>query len=243
MEVFACCISAGRPENVQKVRDTFGPVTWIVPPAELVDYANAGAMEVRALGCADNCAVARNGALQAAAEWGVPCLMFDDDPTGKLEHISPQHERTPISFDQTIMELAAARDRYPDARLFAFTHYTNAFFVGARYSTQSTINGGMMLVLPTHLKFDVQLPLNSDVDYGLQHIREYGQAIRINNVFIHMARGNRGDSGVGRYRTTQLRIKTVQRLKQKWPEWVSTRAGSPEHPMVRAPRRHIRHGL
>lgn len=242
---FQVCISAGRPQNVQAVRDAFGPTTFVVPEEQLDDYSKAGAISVSPFGYARNCAVARTNAMKLAFDAMLPVLMLDDDPTGKMEYIHKKVCDKPIkmsiNFEEVLRELAAALDAYPDARLYALTHMTNAFWVGERrYSTASAINGGCMFIKPNPLTFDPTLPLNSDVDYGLQHLDRYGQAIRINNVFVHFGRGNKDGAGVGAYRNDELRAATVKRLKQKWPDWVSTRPGKPEHPIVSVRRKRVR---
>jgi len=234
LRCFACCVSSGRPGNVVRVRHQFGPVTWIVPPHDVDAYKEAGAIYVEPLGSSVNCAVARNGALELAFSHDAPCLMLDDDPTGKMEWVNVlTKQRQPLDLKGLINGLCGALDKHLDAHLIACTHITNAMFVMKEVSLKSTINGGVLLVLPNPLRFDETLPLNSDVDYGLQHYNKYGLAVRLNNHFVHFKRGNKDESGVGAYRTQALREKTVRRLMKKWPQWVSYKTSDPAHPVVR----------
>ena len=238
LDVWACVISSGRWANVLPVESLFGPCTWVVPEQQAHEYKRSGAGRVLPVGSDYNVAHARNGALDHA--WhegqGRSCLMLDDDPTGTIERVDPGYRKTkPISFPQAIEILSMHRAMHRELRLFAFTHMTNTFYVRNEFTLRTAINGGCLLIDPTSLRFDVRFRTNSDVDYGLQHVAEYGGALRLNNIFMHFGRGNKHpDSGMGKYRTDELRTEMVALLADKWPGWVKPAPDNPAHPVVRA---------
>lgn len=242
--IFMCCVSSGRPQNVHKMQELFGPLTWFVPPLEGTMYGEHDAERVRP-GHGGNCAIARNRALDAASEHrGVPCVMLDDDATGKIEGVIPGNppSKFPMSAHEALLD-ALNRSADYGLPLTALTHLTNAQFVSNSASTTATINGGCLIVWPNPLRFDEELPLQSDVDYGLQHVKMYGGALRLNDIFIHFRRGNLKDpSGVGVYRSEALRRYTTGRLALKWPEWV-TPSEDRLHPIVKVPRKIARVNL
>lgn len=232
---FVCCISAGRPRAVERTEAFFGPMTWFTPRAEADAYRESGATKVL-LGSENSVAYARNRALEAAFETGVPCLMLDDDCTGTAQQIVWQHGQKavhPIRPWDALEALVGAME-HNDLRLGALTHLTNPFYVTTRRSYTATINGGCLLVKPCPLRFDTNLRTNSDVDYGIQHMKEYGGALRLNEIILAFRRGNKGDgTGMSRYRTDDQRRADVDYLVQKWPGIVKRDRKRPEHPKVR----------
>lgn len=235
---FQTVVSSGRPESVEAHTALFGPSTWVVPRRETDAYRRLGAPQV-ALGAGDNCARARNGALDIAFHVSANiCLMLDDDPTGRSEYVptpgTPAVMHLPIP---EMMEKLLQRLQTSGLKLASTNHLTNANFVSKSMSHTATILGGCLAVRRGHLRFDEDLPVNSDIDFGLQHVFTWGGALRCNDLFLYFRRGNTKDGGVSAYRRRDLRIATVRRMEKKWPNWVSHKPDAPEHPVVKIPTR------
>jgi hypothetical protein len=84
----------------------------------------------------------------------------------------------PIPFAAGATLMCDALDGTP-YKLAASNVVTNATYVKQPVSMNKTINGGMLLILPTKLSFDPEQMVSEDIDYALKHHEQYGGYLRI----------------------------------------------------------------
>lgn len=223
--------SCGRPDNVPWMEQTFGPATWYVPQDEHDAYREAGAKHL-AMGSSEGCSYVRNTILDEAFHlWQLPALLLDDDfvkawlPSSSSLGISLADAVTEMCsrFAQSVYFLAAAR------------RGSNRYFAAQRppESTRTKVLGGLMIVRPNTLRFDPHVNWQDDVDYGIQHVMEFGGAFVANDVLVDFHHRKPG----GLQRTTDGEILYADRLVAKWPDVVKLDKNG--NPQVRFPKREV----
>lgn len=210
--VWPACISAGRPQNVERMERLCGPLHWYVRSLDVSAYREAGAKSVIAAG---GLVAARNLALEHAFSAAAWCLQVSDDLTGVKFALGKKRTREG-TFREAVNYLRKLLVDSP-FRLAGVAPTTNAFFFNPREPVRSAafILGDLMLVRPTPLRFDPELRLKEDYDFTLQHIERYGGVVRADAVlaaFLH----RRNAGGAVDYRTNELEQASIRYLVGKW---------------------------
>ncbi len=206
-------ISHKRPQNVQAMQKICGPVTWYVGKGEGPAYAAAGAYRVVESG---GLCESRNAILDDAFKDDLVAIELSDD-LKKLELATDAKTKHVIDFAQAVQAMQEAMDD-TGAMLCGVAPTSNAFFFNPKkpVHTSAFVVGDLIMVRPTHLRFDEDLRLKEDYDYTLQHLVTYGLIARANRVLASFQhRTNAG--GACDYRTSQLEQQTIAQLKAKWP--------------------------
>lgn len=230
-KVFLCVLSTQRSENVGPMTRKVGPATWVVPREEHDRYQQAGVANIVTDG-GKNVARARNVALYHARRLRLPCLQLDDDLVSI--RMAVDGRAIVITFSSCVRILTDALLATP-YKLAATNVVTNATFVKSPVSQNKTINGGMLLVLPTKLRFDPQQAVSEDIDYALQHHEAYGGYLRLDCLMTQFK--HRQPGGVQVYRDLEWDRKGTQMLQEKWGEKVKPRHSkdNPHHVIVSLP--------
>jgi hypothetical protein len=226
--IYAAVISHLRPGNVEPMTRLIGPATWYVGNGEATAYAEAGAAMVVESG---GLCPSRNAALRDAWASGLPCLQLSDD----LKRIRKAPEDTPMSFDEAV---ALMRDRTAEHGfpLAGVAPTANAYFYSKPVTTDGFVVGDMILVQSCGVFFDESLRLKEDYDYTLQHFRDFGGAVRCNEILATFAhRTNPG--GACAVRTSKLERASIDRLKAKWGERIKDNPRRPDEILLAKPSR------
>lgn len=220
MSVHLAVISAGRPQNVERMHGLVGEdAWWYVRREDYEAYIEAGAHVVAT---ADGLCGARNAALEDAASRGLPCVQVSDDLKGlALAQSKSNSDIVPMTFREAVLLLQVALSRTPGARLAGCAPTANAFYATpGRISTRAFIVGDLFVALPdSPVRFDERLRLKEDYDFTLAHIEEHGAVARVDDLlatFQH--RTNAG--GAVAVRTETLEQESIALLKQKWGDLV-----------------------
>ncbi len=211
-------ISSGRPHRVEATNKWLGPLAgearWYVGDEdEMHDYAYVGA-DATPSGSQPE---ARNAALNYAFADGRPCVILADDLTGAPSWWSAD---TKILHKITIpraLQLINEHTSDVDTPLRGCSpHDSTRFMPKAPVSERAFIVADIMIVHPTDLRFDTNMPLYSDLDFSLQVLSAHSRVARYNPVlpnFTH--RENLG--GAQNYRSDILEREMVDYMLRKWP--------------------------
>lgn len=216
--VFVAIISSRRPTNVSNMHKMIGPATWIVPWNQVAAYRECGCRNVVHGGSGLNVSRSRNVALDHAFPLGVPCVIVNDD-LNWLKWVSGWELKTITFWDaltrlKNVLQLTGLK--------LAGSHLgTNPGFVTSEFTINTTIYGGMMLVLPTHLRFDEEQLVSEDMDFALQHYQEYGGFVRVDALLTDFQFGQAG--GVQVYRNPKINELASERLRFKWGRLVKSK--------------------
>ncbi len=227
-------ISSARTGNVPAMLrhvDGLGEATWYVPDDQVADYAYMGAGPV--IGVTGGLCAARNAALDAAADLGLPCLQLSDD----LRSVGIAHGPTRATVEartlaQVVPELAAALDGL-DAQLAGVAPTANPYFSRQRVHRTGFVVGDLILVgAGCPLRFDTELRLKEDYDYTCQHLATYGRVARLDYVLAHFAhRTNKG--GAVAIRTPEVEQASIDRLLERWPAHIRLNPRRPGEVLLR----------
>ena len=211
---FVTIISTGRSENVENMRKTVGPATWIVGKGETEAYKNEGAVKVIEGG---GLTESRNLALKLAFANNLNCIQLDDD-LEKIDFVISKEETREVNFIQAAKYMLRELDN-SDYKLAGVSTTTNLYFFHKAFHYDAFIIGCFLLIKKCPLLFDEGLTLKEDYDYTLQHCEKYGGALRCNRIMPHFKHyTNKG--GVVEYRNPETEQKNIKRLKRKWPNFV-----------------------
>jgi hypothetical protein len=230
-KIFLVVLSTRRPYNVKPMSEKIGPATWLVPKDEVDEYRHAGAPRLF-WDRGGNVARARNKAIVHAAKLRVPCMQMDDDLISI--RLAKENRAWPISFNAAAAMMADILTG-TDFRLAASNVVTNPYFVKQPVSINKTINGGMLLILPSHLHFDEEQAVSEDIDFGLQHYQAFGGYLRIDALMT--AFQHRQAGGVQVYRDSEWDRRGTEMLVEKWGDLVRPRHSkdNPHHVLVNIP--------
>lgn len=228
-KLFVIVLSTRRPENVKKMTTKIGPATWLIPEAEREEYRQAGAL-MTLTDHGGNVARARNIALHHARKLKLPCLQLDDDLINIK--LAQDGKALPITFPHAVTLLTNILLATP-YKLAATNVVTNATFVKKPVTMNTTINGGMLLILPTKLSFDPEQKVSEDIDYALKHHETYDGYLRIDCLMT--AFKHRQPGGVQVYRDSEWDRRGTEMLKQKWGDKIRDRHSkdNPYHVIVK----------
>lgn len=228
-KLYVCVLSTQRPDNVGRMTAAIGPATWVVPAAERDIYQAAGAAHI-ITDHGGNVAAARNIALHHARKLRLPCLQMDDDLISIK--LASNGRSIPVTFGFAAKLMSDALTATP-YKLAASNVVTNATYVKQPVTQNKTINGGMLLILPTKLSFDPEQKVSEDIDYALQHHKIYGGYIRLDCLMTSFK--HRQPGGVQVYRDLEWDRKGTEMLRDKWGDkirpWKSK--DNPYHVIVR----------
>jgi hypothetical protein len=212
MAAHVFCVSAGRSQAVRPMQELLRPlsVNWMVRPRDVGPYRKAGAHAVHTQ-TGEGVANARNSVLDVVRRR--PHFQLSDDLKGIKRLV--QGKGQDIAVVVALEEMLDALE-WSDFKLCGVAPTNNAFFARERNSTNLFILGDLMLIKPSHLRFDEELPLKEDYDYTLQHHAAFGGALRLDwlmPTFTH--RTNKG--GAVDTRTAAVEQQAIRRIMDKWP--------------------------
>jgi hypothetical protein len=209
---YVACISTGRPTAHQRWDEMGLPmITWFVPINEWGDYRG---VPRKRPGSARSNAIARNQALKAAFQINVPCILLDDDPISAAEVIDQKAH--PITYPELLTKLAQLHVEY-GTHLTAASRNTNPFYVRRDLNFHPKLTTGVCIIEPGSPLFDENLKISVDLDYGLQHLRDFGAWLRVDSLIADMEMGLRGEySAVQSQRTDEEYRITNEYLMRKW---------------------------
>lgn len=228
-------ISSGRPGRVQEMRTHLGNLAelavWYVGDGERPDYEYGGAARVvESGGLVDS----RNTALEVAFRLDKTCIQLSDDLTG-VDWCYNRKEKNRIPLSRAILMVAQALGR--GARLAGAAATDNVFFMPKDdISEHVFIIGDLIAVAPNSLRFDPNLRLKEDLEYTIQHIKNFGKVARLNTVLANWQhRTNYG--GAVQYRTTVAEQEACDYIAAKHPGWtrMNPRRDNPELLLVYPP--------
>mgnify|MGYP001578586443 CR=1 FL=1 len=221
-DVRICIISHSRSDNVERYNKWLAKYTdeiyWYVGKGETHDYISNGAIHVIESG---GLIESRNKALDDAFQEGKVCCQISDDLMGLM--VCLDNNITVATTLKSVIQALYLYSRDKSYKLIGLPPTDNDFF----YSPQQSISfdkfivADLILVKPTYLRFDSEIYVKEDYDFTLQHIREYGGILRINNILATFAhRKNKG--GTFETRTLDREMEVIRRLKAKWGDIVKS---------------------
>ena len=174
-----CIVSKGRTFRVKPMEELVKNAVWFVPKDELDDYLaeyTMGSVQP----CASGLANQRNDALEFCFEQDKICLMMDDDISG-FTRIINSNKTEKISFEDISKELHTNLINSP-LKIAGFQWHVNMLWFNPlnRISLKSSLPTAFLMIKPSKPRFDKNLELGEDTDFTLQHILQYGGALRIN---------------------------------------------------------------
>lgn len=201
-------ISTGRPAAEQKMTSKVGGATWYVRDSDTYPLA----MERR--NAPDGISIARNAALDDAAEHDLPCVQLSDD-LGTVRRLGANGKAEPYSLRRAIPDARAAMVE-TGAKLAGAAPTANPFFARDRVSTAAFIVGDFIIASPdSPVRFDPELPLKEDYDFTLAHLCEHGTVARCDWMLLTFAhRTNHG--GAVTERTDEREQYAIARLRERW---------------------------
>lgn len=215
---YIAVISSGRPARVAEMKKHLGNLAeravWYVGADEGADYRYAGADLTVEAGTLSH---ARNLALEEAFRQDEVCAQLSDDLTGvdwSGNHDSKHRITLERAIGMIVKQLAS------DVKLAGAGATDNVFFMPvADVSEHVFIIGDLMAIAPNPLRFDENLNLKEDLEYSIQHLKEYGQVARLNTILANWQhRTNHG--GAVQYRTAAGEKSAVDYIMTKHPGWV-----------------------
>jgi hypothetical protein len=176
-----------------------------------------------------NVARARNIALHHARKLKLPCLQVDDDLINIK--LAQDGKAIPVTFRNAVALMTNILLATP-YKLAATNVVTNVTFVKKPVTMNTTINGGMLLILPTKLSFDPEQKVSEDIDYALKHHETYDGYLRIDCLMT--AFKHRQPGGVQVYRDSEWDRRGTEMLREKWGDKVRSRHSkdNPHHVIV-----------
>lgn len=218
MNVGYYCPSAGRPANVPRMLQFFGPgLIFITPEDEVPDYRAYGASQFLPVP-EPNLPAQRNIALEHAFNLGRACVQTDDD----LNYLKTRTKEgqnvnaTPQEFIEDWLKLSETCA----AQLYG-PGTTNPYFSRHKVKSDAFIIGWFFMVLPSTPRFDVRLQAGcgEDYDFSCQHVHAYGEVARCEwQSASYKTQENRGGCQTQRTRQKELAANAV--LLERWPHYV-----------------------
>lgn len=107
------------------------------------------------------------------------------------------------------------------------------------FSTTKYIGGPFQAHLPNGIRYDESLPLKEDYDMTLQHLHEYGGALRF-NAYYYMCKQAEQEGGCAAYRNIKREKEQFDRLQRKWGSTIirqdgTSRRGFDFNPIMKTP--------
>lgn len=218
-------ISSNRPHRVEAMHKALGKHRpfWYVGEGQVEDYQYVGA-DVVGVGTQPE---ARNQAMADAFENHELCLLLSDDLTAAPDWWS--HDtglRHRITLDRAI-SLVINRTAGVDTVLRGISATDNSLFMAKEeVSERCFIIGDFMLIGETDLRFDVDMPIYSDLDFSMKVLQRYGRVARYNPVLANFQhRENLG--GTQDIRTPELEVEMIRYLETRWPGLIAQNPARP----------------
>src|SRR5215831_1339189 len=211
-------ISSGRPKNMIAMHEHLENTecTWYVGHGEKQQYLeynpNNIAYKIKESG---KLIESRNQAITDALNNQKDLVMIDDDLVRiKLKALD---QPTVISLYTAIKLMQDALYIQDQIHLAGIAPTANEFYYPNRpFDTDKFLISAMLYIRnPITIYFDNNMTLKEDYDYTLQHIAQFGGALRCNQILANFKHyGNQG--GVKPIRNMQEEQKNIAYLKQKW---------------------------
>ena len=178
-DYITCIVSMGRAFRVKPMEEFVENPVWFVPKDELDDYL-AEYTKGGIVPCDDGLSESRNTALEYCFKRNKICLMIDDDLENGV-HMINKNKTEKITVEETINELYTQLINSP-MKLGGFTMMSNMFWFDPmnRMNTRTPLSTQTIMIKPSKPRFDTNLKMSEDFDFTLQHIVEYGGALRLN---------------------------------------------------------------
>ena len=208
-------VSYKRPHNVKKLHEVLGTdqVTWYVRPEEEKLYQDQGAITksvvYKTLG--DK----RNKVLQDGKNQDT---IFMDDDIDRFRYAIDKKRELPATFKSVVEEMKYRLNETPNVKLCGVNSIARPFFFDPLrpISLTNFCVGTICLVKKgSTILHDIQFKMKEDYDFTLQHIKQYGSALRLNYVMVLAGHWN-NKGGQTEIRTDKLMDKDIKKLQAKW---------------------------
>ena len=227
-EFWMAVISSKRSHAVENMNKWYGPATWYVPEDEVNDY---NCVTVPIQQGENGLVAARNQALEDAFSKGIPCVLSEDDitnhPSGRFFVLTGRGDRTertlrPKGYNEKFESIDDVVElinrRHTECYYGAFPLHgvaahsdTTAFKEPMRISR--FIIGTLMVIYPTHLRFDPAFHQMEDYDFTAANLKEYGGAVKHCDIILEYGHwDNAGGTTGGK---TEAEGKIVEDLLEK----------------------------
>jgi len=224
-------ISHNRPENVVKMEKITGiseKLNWYVGKGEKKAYKHAKGTVVEGGTLCES----RNRALIIANACTAHCLMMDDDLEW-INYFTENGEKT-IPFKVMVSTMKEILESSP-LYLVGTASTINRFFYhpDKPLGLKHFIGGWCtMTKYQADPRYDEKLKTKEDYDITLQHIKQYGGAIRINFLAPHFKHYN-NKGGVVDIRTPKIEQQSIAILKKKWGATIQDNPRRPNEILLR----------
>jgi len=108
----------------------------------------------------------------------------------------------------------------------------------APFSTQSVIGANIIGIIKNPLRFDERLKVKEDYDYSMQHIAEYGGALRCMKYGIDVVHLTNAGGCVA-YRTKEVELDAYDVLLRKWGNKIVKMQNNKNFVKMKSPRKGI----
>lgn len=214
-------VSSNRPNNVIPMTNIIGKATWYTKDTD--NYKNCDVVKVEN----GHLTKQRNRALQDAIDKNLICVQISDD----LQYIKDVNENV-IEFYDCLDVIRQELDK-TDFKLAGVAPTTNKYYYNEnkKISYKSFIIADLILIKPTHLRFDEYLKTKDDYDFTMQNIYCYGGVVRHNGIMAKF-KHYKNKGGVVDYRTSQLESEHCDYLLNKWKGKGLIRNGRRENELI-----------
>jgi hypothetical protein len=225
-DVFVAVVSAGKPDSIGRWASRgLTRASWFVPRDEWTAYRRQIAHLKTAVnfplrhGSSQTNAIAQNNALATAFHEQLPCLLLDDDPM--LAYIVKNQRSEQVAYP-VLLNLLVARHFLQGEVVTYANRNTNPLWITGSLSHKPKFSTGITIINPTPVRFDENLIIETDVDFGLSIYFHHGSfPMRCEDLVAEMEMGHKGDKSQSQFqRTPEEWKRTHDYLLRKWGEWV-----------------------
>ncbi len=212
LDIYCCCISTNRPDNVKALEEKTGmKFTYYTRVNESETYLKAGATKVVEVD--GNICVARNKAIKDAQ--GKLCLQISDDykKVNLVIGNKGTYRKKEISFLKAIQIMV---DNFKKLKgSYAGTAITdNLFYYTGKQVQQNKLIVNDCILVDGKMLFDDKADLKEDYDMFIRQVQAGNRVLRFNLLLMTFPhRGNKG--GANDYRTSERESKCNQYILQK----------------------------
>jgi hypothetical protein len=212
LDIYCCCISTNRPDNVKKLEDKTGlKFTYYTRKNEAQKYLKAGASKVVEVD--GNICIARNKAIDDAC--GKVCLQMSDDfkKVRLVRGSNGVYNKEVITFVEALKIMVDSFKKIGGS--YAGTAITdNLFYYTGKQVQQNKLIVNDCILLDGKMKFDEQADLKEDYDMFIRQVKDGNKVLRYNLILMTFPhRGNKG--GANDYRTTEREKKCNEYILRK----------------------------
>jgi hypothetical protein len=212
LDIYCCCISTNRPDNVKKLEDKTGlKFTYYTRKDEAQIYLKSGASKVVEVD--GNICKARNKAIDDSE--GKVCLQISDDykKVNIVTGSNGVYRKELITFIEALKIMVDNFRKIGGS--YAGTAITdNLFYYTGKQVQQNKLIVNDCILLDGKMKFDEKADLKEDYDMFISQVKEGNKVLRFNLLLMTFPhRGNKG--GANDYRTSQREAKCNEYILRK----------------------------